>query len=759
MTGLIKMLRSVTTGEVPAAAAAARYGEPAVNIVDQKLFIRDEAGVAQLVADRISDFSSSRAYKTGDIAIQSSTLWRADTDIVEGSPFNSAEWTSIGGGSIAAVLLNPPSQTHNTIDLTGTPGRFGLIIQGDSGQTANLLQIDGTSPADDRSAIIDALGFPNARFGPSIFRVGQASHPFAFRGQAAAFTGGAWVLADASDPAKASIAIVEQVIDANSFVLRTGGLIDNLQSGAFSGSYSPETVYYVSDTVPGQLTDTPPAVRADPVLSSTTGGSGIVLAGTGTVGSEFVRLIGDTMTGPLTFTNVGAGDTGEIRFEDQFTSIRKSQASPSILIEISGDVAARFDEGDADATGVATVITRVKGDNRYLKLDTSGQELSGNLTIRTQFPSIQLYDTNLLGPLGGWLISGDGGNLTFNPRHTDGSGEPGSINIVRTTDGVTDMRLNAVADSLVDASVMTRARGDARYVRLTGSTMTGKLTLDGPPVADLHAVPKAYVDSNTLTPSQISSTYVPQTRTVTTGFGLTGGGDLSANRQFGLNLSETDTRYLRTNAGTGSTQTYQGRLTINSTVSGGGALIIQSGGSNVITLMHDDISTFVHGIVAGGASGLAVNHGGTNAFLNNLGGGNIEYRFGGATQYSMHPTGGLTGDTSVITRATGDARYVNHSQQLGGAQQTWVNVLGTRTSSTFYSNNTGAPIMVLIIASDLQNVTLRAPGGATMSTSDYNADGSDLDNNTSFIVPHGWDYSVTVFGDNNANFRTWWELR
>ena len=52
-----------------------------------------------------------------------------------------------------------------------------------------------------------------------------------------------------------------------------------------------------------------------------------------------------------------------------------------------------------------------------------------------------------------------------------------------------------------------------------GGTMTGALTLSGAPSSSLHAATKAYVD-----------TKVDPTRTITAGTGLTGGGDLSANR-------------------------------------------------------------------------------------------------------------------------------------------------------------------------------------------------------------------------------------
>ena len=44
------------------------------------------------------------------------------------------------------------------------------------------------------------------------------------------------------------------------------------------------------------------------------------------------------------------------------------------------------------------------------------------------------------------------------------------------------------------AQYYNQARGDARYLRLAGGTMTGLLTLSGPPTADLHASTKKYVD-------------------------------------------------------------------------------------------------------------------------------------------------------------------------------------------------------------------------------------------------------------------------
>jgi hypothetical protein len=70
----------------------------------------------------------------------------------------------------------------------------------------------------------------------------------------------------------------------------------------------------------------------------------------------------------------------------------------------------------------------------------------------------------------------------------------------------------------------------------SGGTMTGLLTLSGPPSSNLHAATKAYVDT-------ADAGKVDSTRTITAGTGLTGGGDLSANRTLSIS-----------NGGVGSTQ-------------------------------------------------------------------------------------------------------------------------------------------------------------------------------------------------------------
>lgn len=65
----------------------------------------------------------------------------------------------------------------------------------------------------------------------------------------------------------------------------------------------------------------------------------------------------------------------------------------------------------------------------------------------------------------------------------------------------------------------------------TGDTMTGALVLPGNPTAGLQATPKQYVDGVLAT---AIGTKADKATTVSAGTGLTGGGDLSANRSLAI---------------------------------------------------------------------------------------------------------------------------------------------------------------------------------------------------------------------------------
>jgi hypothetical protein len=639
MASKIKIRRSQTTGQALPAGVAGDYGTIGVNLIDRKVFVLDSIGQPVVVADRIADFSASKAYASGDFVINGSSFLRANTAISPGA-FNPAQWTSIGGGNASgAILMVPDTTTRNTIDLTGRPTYKGLVIKGDPAQTANLFEVPGTAAGDTRAATIDATGFPVDRFATNIFRVSQASHPFLYRGQPAAFVGGVWVLADADVPERVAIAVVEQRIDDNTFVLRTGGKITQLQAAAFMAGITAGTVYYVSDTA-GRLSDTPSASRPDPVLLTISTTEAIVFVGVGTGATDFVRKIGDTMTGPLTMAGVN-----EIRFDGTANALFKQTAVPGIQVKVSNVVAARFDDAGVTAGYAQTVMTREKADGRYLLL--TGGTLTGALQVpagTAAAPSLAIGAANM------GFYQGSGGT------------------IIASVAGAAVGRISAGTATTDALDIMSRGKGDARYLQLSGGTLTGMLTLSADPTVALHAATKSYVDDGVagrLTQAQGDARYALRTLTLTGGTGIATIGNLTANRTVALDLAYTDDRYLRINEGKASSHDVTGRLNIYSTSSSGIVLRMYGTSDNVVGTMTTGGDLTVSGALSASGNEITMRHTGSNALLNNSGAGGLYIQFNGTNTFFFARDGEMNSDSSIPTRISGDARWAAKAPGVG----------------------------------------------------------------------------------------------
>jgi hypothetical protein len=279
-TSRIKPRRSVVTGFVPPQTDPEDFGEIAFNLTDRKLFIRDADGEASQIIQGIAEHSTALTYAAGDFAVVGDILYLCITPVPVPGPFVPANWRALTGASAGlsgAVITAPGAAGRNRI-VPAAAAAEGLIIDAPPTQTADLLSIPGTAASDTGKLAVDALGFPNKRFGASIWRQTQPTHAFTFRGQAAAFNGTSWVPANAATPTGKALALVDEIIDANTLVLRSAGRIVDLQTGAFAGGIiTPGATYYVSDTVAGQLTTTKPlTARVDPVLIAISATAGIV---------------------------------------------------------------------------------------------------------------------------------------------------------------------------------------------------------------------------------------------------------------------------------------------------------------------------------------------------------------------------------------------------------------------------------------------------------------------------------------------------
>lgn len=298
MATKIKAARTPVTGRIVAPTTGDDYGELSVNIADRKLFIRDAAGVSRLIAQGIANYSAALIYAVGDLAIESNKLYLCSVAVPVPEPFDPANWTLLGGGGTTdgSVILAPAAAGRNRI-VPAAAAAEGILIDAPSTQTADLLAIPGTALSDTGVWAVDAQGFSNQRVGAVVWRQAEPTHNFSFRGQPAAFDGARWVPADADEPLGTALALVQEIIDANTLVLRAGGRITNLQTGAFAGgTIAPATAYYVSSAVPGQLTPVEPTTgRRDPVLTTISATAGVVSTGSS---RNLVEAPPPTVVGP-----------------------------------------------------------------------------------------------------------------------------------------------------------------------------------------------------------------------------------------------------------------------------------------------------------------------------------------------------------------------------------------------------------------------------------------------------------------------------
>ena len=122
-------------------------------------------------------------------------------------------------------------------------------------------------------------------------------------------------------------------------------------------------------------------------------------------------------------------------------------------------------------------------------------------------------------------------------------------------------------------------------------------------------------------------------------------------------------------------------------------------------------------------------------------------------------TASTTGSDSSTTLATKGYVEGYVGGLCLGVNQTWQNVLASRSSGVTYTNTTGRPIMVIVGAGDTNNLspTLTVVvDGITIISGGYDASTGGGNISVSFIVPAGSTYSATI---TVTTISHWVELR
>jgi hypothetical protein len=113
-------------------------------------------------------------------------------------------------------------------------------------------------------------------------------------------------------------------------------------------------------------------------------------------------------------------------------------------------------------------------------------------------------------------------------------------------------------------------------------------------------------------------------------------------------------------------------------------------------------------------------------------------------------------------------RVIPHTINAGdaaiGVNQSWQNVLGSRSSGVTYTNTTGKPIQVAVEAISStttgHNVAITFEvSGLAVAESNSQSSGNSVSANTFIIVPAGSTYEATISGTGSPSLNKWMELR
>ena len=340
---------------------------------------------------------------------------------------------------------------------------------------------------------------------------------------------GLWKLARADDMETVGTALIAVVVDANTLVLNVSGFISDVAPQAFIGDVSPSAgrLYYVSQTTAGKLTEVAPlaAENRNPLflgLGATTGvvmpyGAEVPTAGLrgeqtleGPVNvSRDIRWGGTAGTDHRLTDNDGGGNAN-IRFghyrDTTLGLISPNQPSSAgssgvqvkatvdsasigkiefVLLDngsTNGDgslatkATAAFNySGVSDLPGSTSVVTRERGDARYLQygapepitgdLNVNGAisatgtaTFDGGLTVNGISTSVKFRAKFGSDALPSYSFDGEEGTGFW--RHGVGSMSMNSL-------GVTQYRFEPDSSTLPRSnSIVTRGNGDGRYARV-----------------------------------------------------------------------------------------------------------------------------------------------------------------------------------------------------------------------------------------------------------------------------------------------------
>ena len=217
-------------------------------------------------------FSQRLVIKKIDSSANTITVTGYGTETINGSntyqlpykgSFISIQALSAGWEIVGTSDIEPPLTYSDisSINLIGFTPLNGVVTSSDNLGSA-LQKFQGQINAIPGAAGISAISIP----------INQTAHGFAV-GDVIRYNGSSYIKAQANTLTPTALGIISSVTDLNNFTVTTDGLITSLSG------LTPNTTYYLSDTVPGLITTSIPTSIGSatlPILQSIKAKSGLV---------------------------------------------------------------------------------------------------------------------------------------------------------------------------------------------------------------------------------------------------------------------------------------------------------------------------------------------------------------------------------------------------------------------------------------------------------------------------------------------------
>lgn len=531
--------------------------------------------------------------------------------------------------------------------------------------------------------------------------------------------------------------------------------------------------------------------------------------------SQFVRSdTNDTMTGNLTISNgapalsLTESDRPSGENQARFITTRGVlyiQGTTNGLISFTGLNGADVSKFDVKFNGDYHDIWHEGNDGAGSGLDADlldGEHGSYYLNFNnfTNVPSFDNYNSwNLMteGTLRSPISSGENVNfisglnttidynatnntITVNSTDTNNYLESISFN---TSNGILTAAMNGLPSRTVDL--------DGRYLQLGGTDFSGEypatfnlngqiysnpsITYNG--LSDTLVAPNFSGNGSGLTNvNAATATKLATSRSITLSGDLSGSANFDGSSNIVISANVADDSHNHTISNIDGLQTAlnakdnyggwvlntdgvsRGTITSNETVrfnGGSNVTLGYSSSNNTITISAIDTNTTYS--AGTGLSLVGTQFSVTNPF--NPSGTYASLRAQATTKADVGL--GNVRNVASYSQTEADSLFASESDMLGGSAQSWQNVLASRSPNVVYTNTTGRPIMVSIIANSTNQpvgssaVTLKVDG--VVIAHDQAFDAAYPASCVSAIVPNNSTYEVTsLVYDRSAS---WFELR